>query len=598
MKKLLNKKETKNKMKYKLTEPKDEKTIQEEILSRRGIENPQAYLNTTDKDILFCSLFGDVMTEAYNVLKEVISSGGGIAILVDSDFDGMSSASMLYSYLNKTFGISPKYYLHENKERGVSDLKVLEMIKEDIKTNNLKLLFIPDAGSNDSKECEILSDLGLKIIITDHHQIEKENKFAILINPQLIPDYKNLSSSGCLITWKFLKFIDDQEWTSNSDYYFDLVGTSIIADGMDITSLENRRLIELGLSNIKNKFLDAVVSGDYRIKETPTTITEISFYLTPTLNGLIRVGTQDEKDLVFRALCEIDEEFDYVKRDKTVIKESIYQRAFRISGNAKSKQDRRIEKAMDAVIEDIEKFNRNNNKILFALADESLDKSFTGLVAMKLASKYNKPCVLLREYDNVFAGSGRNFNGSPLTDLKSFIKSFGYLNWAQGHSNSFGCSMTRSQLFKTIELSNAKLEGYDFSKFHNVDFEFDNPNDIEQNLLQDLYSMRFYYGNGIEESKIFVKNIEINTSQLKTFGYRESSEKTNWKQDINDFLCVLKFNKKGDEDFVLEKVSSGDFSWSGETIRINAICKIGYSEFMEDRKYSLIIDEYEVIADE
>lgn len=583
-------------MKYKLTESKDEKTIQEEILSRRGIQNPQAYMNTTDKDILPYSLFGDVMSEAYNVLKEVIGSGGGISILVDSDFDGMSSASMLYSYLSKTFGISPKYYLHENKERGVSDPKIFEMIKEDIETNNLKLLFIPDAGSNDSKECEILSKLGLKIIILDHHQIEKENKFAILINPQLIPDYENLSSSGCLVTWKFLKFIDDQEWTSNADYYLDLVGTSIISDGMDITSLENRRLIELGLSNIKNKFLDAVVSGDYRIKETPTTITEISFYLTPTLNGLIRVGTQIEKDLVFRALCEIDEEFDYVKRDKTEIKENIYQRAFRISGNAKSKQDRRIEKAMDAVIEDIEKFNRNNNKILFALADESLDKSFTGLVAMKLASKYNKPCVLLRETKpDYFAGSIRNTNGSQLKDMKAFLKSLGYVAWIQGHSQSAGLGLSKLQLIKTIELSNEKLKDFDFSKFHNVDFEFGNPNEIEQNLLQDLYSMRFYYGNGIEEVKVFVKNIEINTSQLKTFGYRESSEKTNWKQDINDFLCVLKFNKKGDEDFILEKASSENFSWSGETIRINAICKIGYSEFMEDRKYSLIVDEYEVI---
>jgi len=316
---------------------------------------------------------------------------------------------------------------------------------------------------------------------------------------------------------------------------------------------------------------------------------------------MVRVGSQEEKELVFRALCQIDEEFDYQKRDKTIVKESIYTRAVRLCTNAKSRQDRAIDKGIEIVKADIEANHRDKNKILFALTDdEKLDKAFSGLVAMKLAQEYNRPCVLLREGKNdYFSGSIRNFNNSPLTDLKSFLKSIGYVAWIQGHANAAGIGLTKKQLIKTIELSNEKLKDYDFSPISLIDFEFDylDLSNLDDNFLLSLYDLRFYYGQKIDEAKILIKNININSNNISFFAAREASEKkNNWKFELKEGIDIIKF-RADDNDYILDKFGKSDFNWSGVEFKTNMIFKIGRTEFNGEQRWCMLVEDYEIIED-
>lgn len=593
-------------MKYKLTESKDEKTIQEEILSRRGIQNPQAYMNTTDKDILPYSLFGDVMGEAYNVLKEVIGSGGGISTLVDVDGDGYFSSALLYQYLKKAFNVEIGYYIHNSKEHGLSDKELFPKIEEDVKSGKLKLLFLPDSGTGDYKESKILADLGCKIIVLDHHERGKiDNKSAIVINPHYVENYPNMDSSGTMVTWKFLKAVDDFEWTNYTADYFDLVGCSTISDSMNIQNLENRYFITLGLSDIKNKFLSEMITGDYRIKNSPPTIIDIAFFVIPLINGNVRSGSAEEKELMFRAMCELNETFEYTKRDKTVIDESIYARASRLCGNAKARQDKKIEKGIEIVLEDIEKFKRNDNKILFALCDDRLDKAFSGLVAQKLASKFNKPVVLLRENEkgDYFSGSIRNLNDSPLTNLKDFLESLGYVAWIQGHQSAAGIGLSKKQLLKTIELSNEKLKNYNFEPLHTVDFELDYLSetffDSLNYILLPIHNLKQYWGQGISETKILIHNVPVNSAKINFFGAKEKSEKkNNYKFEISEEfgIDIMKF-RADDEDYIFKNFGQSDssFSWNGEDFVVDVIAKISRSEFNGEQRWSLIVEEMEIL---
>jgi single-stranded-DNA-specific exonuclease len=581
-------------MKYNLIQPNPKQTtdfdnIQNTILLNRGIEQPEHYLNTTQKDLISYSKLSNIY-EGIELLNLTIATSLGIGIIVDADCDGMLSASMFYSYMKQAFNKECVYYIHTGKQHGISD-EILSQIIKDVESGKIKLLVVPDAGTNDVDQCRKLKSLGCEILIIDHHESEKENKYACIINPQL-SDYDNKYLSGCGVTWKFLQALDSDGWTTYADKYIDLVAFSTISDSMDIRTLENKELLRQGLLNVNNKLLKALIEKqDYAIKSevTPTTI---AFYIVPLVNALVRVGSAEDKELMFKAFCELDEFFDYEKRDKSVIQESIYERVARVAVNGKAKQDRQIEKGIEVVKQDIEANKRNDNKILFAKATDDLPKEFTGLVAMKLASAYNKPCVLLREGKNdYFSGSLRNFSGSPLTDMKGFLKSLGYVQWLAGHPNACGVGLTKKQLIKTIELSNEKLKTYDFTPIYQIDFEL-TPEDITSYLLHDLYEMRHHYGQQIPEALLLIKNIKLNSFQIQFLGKGE--EKNTWKFPLTDSIDAIKF-RIDKSDILLVKYGGELSGWEGEDIEMNVICKVGMNTFNGESKYQLIVSDYEVI---
>jgi single-stranded-DNA-specific exonuclease len=578
-------------MKYKLAERQDSGNVRESILLNRGISDPDHYLNTTDEDIIHYSNLGESIKLACSEFIKSIEEKDGIAILADADFDGVASSSILYQYIVETFNLNPIYYIHNGKQHGLSDKELFPTILEDVKSGKVKLLLIPDSSTNDKDECLKLSRLGCKIIITDHHQKEKDNNSAIIINPQLVSTYENLFASGCLITWKLLKALDDELWVSNADKYIDLVAASIVADGMDLRTFENKRLIEKGLSNVTNKMLQAFIDKQSYSIKGDINPTAIAFYIAPLINSLVRVGTTEEKDLMFRAFCQIDQSFEYEKRGGAIVQETIYERVARLAVNAKSRQDRAIEKGIEIVKQDIEANHRNDNKILFAKATDDLPKEFTGLVSMKLASFYNKPCVLLREGNNqYYSGSLRNFSGSPLTDMKGFLQSLGYVQWMAGHSNACAIGLTKKQLLKTIELSNDKLKNYDFSVIYNVDFAL-TLEQLDHHLLHDLYEMRFHYGQQLPEALILLQNVHLNSSQIQFLG--KDGEKNTWKFNITDSIDAIKF-RIGSED-ILAKTYLNGTGWGGDDLCLNLICKVSQNEFQGELRWNLIVEDYELV---
>lgn len=581
-------------MKYKIQDTMfNDGTTHQKLLKQRGVEYPEQYLSTSDTHVSGYTNLENI-NQGYNLLNKIIQEGGGIGILVDSDFDGYASASILYSYLKDVFGVVCRYYIHPDKEHGLSSKELFKEILEDGKSGKIKLIITPDSASNDVKESKELSKVGVEVLSLDHHQIEKNNDFAVVVNPQLSPNYSNKYLSGAGTTWQFLRKIDDETWNSKANRYLDLVATSLIADSMDIKNLENRRLIELGLSNIENGLLKEFIEKQSYSMGGEVSINGIAFYISPLVNAVIRAGTMDEKVLMFRAFIEDYEEFDYEKRDKSIVKESIYAKVVRLATNAKSRQERIVGKAIDLVEKDIVDNKRNDNKILFALADETIEKTLTGLVAMKISAKYGKPCVILRRNENGFySGSGRNIDKSPLKDFKGFLESLNSTSWVSGHSGAFGIFVSLAQLKLTIQRANEKLKDFDFSKVFNVDFEFDDLNlsAPSTQFLKELYNFRFYVGQGISEPLLLLKNIQINSQKISIFG--KGAERNIWKFPLTEEIDVIKF-KCDESDYMLDKFGGSDFNWDGVELKLDVICKVGKSDFNGESKYTLIVEDYDV----
>lgn len=565
-------------MKYKLIKSeKNFSNISDQVLYNRDIKNANEYLNLNDSVINDYNLL-DNINDGINLIISTIENGGKIVIIIDEDLDGFTSAAILYSYLKKSFSnIDLHYILHsKTKSHGLSNDIVIP--------ENTKLIILPDSGSNDIEECKLYFDKEIKILIADHHQIEKNNPYALIINNQQ-GRYPNSQLSGAGIIWQICKALDDELWQNKADNYLDLVALGNIADSMDIRSYETKRIINKGLSNIKNKFFIALLNKISYSTNNEITITNMQFYAVPTCNGLIRFGSLDEKDLLFRAFIETDEEFDYQKNSKSeIIKEDIYNRASRLAVNAKSRQNRELDKSLEILNENIVKYKFDKNKILFVNAGD-LDYSLTGLSAMKLANQYNRPCVVLRKNKDGYGGSGRNLDSCGLDNLKDFLFNTGYFEYCNGHPGAFGIKILEKNLRPMIEKVNELLKDFDFEKIWNIDFIFD-PEDITIKLVKEFDRLKNIYGMGINESLIMVKNIEINSNDIQLIG----ENKNTWKFLTNNQECVIiKF--KVDENDEILKIKKDN--WAGDDLVIDVIGKFSISNYQNILTPQLIVNEYE-----
>lgn len=519
------------------------------ILLNRGIENWKQYLNLSEDCTHDFNLL-DNIDKAVSCFINHIEKKSRIHIIVDSDVDGYTSASMVYRYI-KHLGedINVTYSLHTKKQHGIS---------EDVEIpDDCELLVVPDAGSNDIEQCKELTGNGIDVIILDHHICDKQNDFAIVVNNQMC-DYPNKNFCGAGIVYKFIKAVDEELWEDYADKMLDIVALGNISDVMDMRECETRYYVDLGLTKIRSKLFKALIEKQSYSMNGVVNITSVQFYVTPILNAMIRVGSAEDKDLLFRAFIETDEVFKYKKRGETEESdEDIYTRAARLCYNAKNRQSKDVQKGVDAIDEVIKEKEIYKDKVMFINVSDILGETLTGLVAIKIAEKYNRPCLLLRRQKAredgslYYGGSCRNFDNSPIESLKDFLDSTGTFEFVQGHDNAAGISIPRENVAKSIELCNERLSDIDFQKCFNVDFDI-NANDLSVGFIKAIDEMKDIFGQGIKEPLVHIKNIPIWSESFFVMGKNSNS----WKVINDEGYAFVKFNVDVDKDEVLQIYNS------------------------------------------
>lgn len=519
-------------------------------LENRGVQNVDKYLSLSEDECVCSYKNLDNIEEAVEMFNKNIEERSHIAILVDPDVDGYTSAAMIYSLIKRIDKEYPvEYLIHRySKAHGLTD---------DIEIpRKTRFLIIPDAGTNDTVMCRKLKDRGIDILILDHHQKDEkieENIYACIVNNQLSSNYANKNLCGAGIVFKFLQALDDENWTEYANDYLDLVALANISDNMDIRSPETKYYIYNGLCNIRNKcFIGFIKAQDFRMK-SHINIHNIQWYITPLINGMIRVGSFEDKELLFKAFIEQDEEFEYEKRatkdsPKQIIAESIYDRVPRLCSNAKSRQDRQKEKGIKEICKIIDD-NPFDDKVIVADVTEVLDKSLAGLVAVKIADMYNKPCILLKKYskeDNngtfkagnkkkeVYGGSARNINYSPIDSLRDVVISSDEFLFASGHDNAFGVELEVGKIDEAVNKLNSILKDVKYDSTYRVDLIVEQ-NDIDIGLINELSVFPDYTGTKIDELLIAVENIELDRDDFIILGKKADTIKF----QINDVDCLI-----------------------------------------------------------
>lgn len=492
------------------------------------------------------------MEEGYKLYKKHLENGSKIRLYVDCDVDGFTSAAVFIKYFNtllkdKYPDVSFTYHIPEGKEHGLRSV-MDELTHEKI----CDLIILPDSSSNDYLEHAILSKLGYDILVLDHHEADKYSENAVVINNQLSEDYPNKAASGVGIVYKFLQFFDAMEGYDHADYYLDLVALGEISDMMNMQTPENRYICEAGLSSITNVLFQSIIKKQcysmFGIYETDfsnkyytsgeVNQIKVAFYVTPLINALIRVGTQSDKEMLFRGFIEGIEVIPSTKRGAKGEFETVAEQVTRNCVNARARQNKEKDKAIELL--DIQIMNDclDENKILILNADDlNVSTNLTGLIAMGISAKYKKPTLLGRiSPDGYLKGSIRGREESELKDFKSFLKDSDYMDFVEGHANAAGFSLKSNNVSKLYDYANEKLKDVNFNEgYYDADFVISgNYSDIS-NLVMDLGSNTSLWGQQNKEPIIIVENITIPKNQIQYIG----SKKDTIKFVFNDMTYMI-----------------------------------------------------------
>ena len=503
---------------YKLIGENNLENPREQILKNRGIT--EELLNVGEEAVEDYMNYDNII-EGCELLMKHIESGNKICVLIDADSDGITSSAVLINYLYREFPTIDLVYKHHlGKQHGLGD-------KDIVIEDGIKLVIVPDAGTNDLKEIEELYKRGIEVLTLDHHELENEYpNYGVLINNQTSKRVKNKSLSGVGVVYKFLCAFSEYYYLDSPEEFLDIVALGNIADVMDAKSPETRYYIKEGLKNIRNPFIKALIKEKEFDMDGKINMLNLAWVVSPMLNGCIRSGRIIEKEKLYTVM----------------ITNKDCEGVARICKNAKSRQDTAVKNSM-AKIEKMLKINEDDKVIIASSCGAS--KSQTGLIAGKLASKYKKPTFLYSNEDEIIKGSARGLGN---INLKEDLTNSGLASGI-GHALAFGFEFKYDDIEKIKKYFNELYKDIDFgSNDYEVDFEL-TAFDIYQEFIDEIASMEDEWGNGLNAPLIVVKDfcLELSDDNLKGIA--------NVVWDIYGIKCIKKFTSKvWKEEFLNKKI--------------------------------------------
>lgn len=560
-----------------------------ELLKERGLTEQELeyFLNVPDDSALQSPENLDYIEEGSKIFDSMIqlTDEDRIIVIADSDVDGFTSAAIFIQYLQKFNNkVQIDTILHKGKGHGLSDT-IHVITDKHIENPNIKYVVLPDAGSNDYEYIERLGELGIYCLILDHHIVEPDTKFSdysIIINNQLSPNYTNKDLCGAGVTWQFCRYLDKKYAVDYANEFIDLAALGIVSDMMSMLELENRYIVHTGFAHIKNYFFKALCekqSFSMGGKVTPITV---AFYITPLINAMIRAGADDEKQRCFEAFINGHKMIPSNKRGAKGILEELAIESARECTNARSKQNRTLDKIIETLEIKIHKYNLLENKILFVrLDDEDFPPELNGLCAMKLAAKYQKPTIVARLNDEgEIKGSSRGLNESELKSFKNFMDESGLFTFTAGHDNACGIGIYDKNLTAFHEYANQKLEGVDFGEsWYEVNFERIAADSDIKDLIIDITQHEDIWGQGCAEPLIHIKDINITKNDIQILGKNQDTIK------ITKFgIAYMKFHAK---DFI-EELAKYD------NIKLEVVGRANLNEWNNIYTPQIFITNYEI----
>ena len=408
------------------------------LLANRGISEKKSaslFLNGTINDMYDGSLLKD-LNKGVAIIKDAIEKGKKIVIYGDYDCDGVCSTAILYKAL-KRLNANFSYHIPNRESEGYGmNLDRIKILKDE----GAEVILTCDNGIAAFDEVQYAKDIGLSVVITDHHDIpfvEKDGaKTEIMPNADAIINpkrkdctypFKNLCGAG--VAFKFVQGLY-KEFKIDIKESFEFLEFAAIATVCDVVDLldENRVIVKKGLELIngtKNKGLKELIKVK-KIDGKEISEYHFGFVIGPCINA---TGRLEIADISLELLITEDEE-----RAKEL--------ASKLNELNEKRQELTVE-STEKVIEKVENDLKHDEKVIFVYED-SIHESIAGIVAGRVREKYNLPTIVMTKGSEMPKGSGRSIEEynmfEELSKCKELIYKFG------GHPMAAGLSVKEENL--------------------------------------------------------------------------------------------------------------------------------------------------------
>lgn len=407
------------------------KIISQIIVNRKVVndEDIRIFITPTRDDFHDPFLFKG-MDIAVNRIETAIKNKEKILIYGDYDVDGITSTTVLKKYLLERGAIVDTYIPNRLNEGYGLNKSAIEIIKN----RGTDLIITVDCGISAIDEVNYAKELGMDIIVTDHHEVGENIPEALAVIDAKRKDntYPFQALAGVGVVFKLIQAISIKLQIKAEEYlkYLDLVCVGTISDIVPLEG-ENRTIAKLGLMLIKvTKNLglrELIKSSGYKEIDSNT----ISFGVAPRINACGRMGHEEEALKLFLAE-NLDEA---VKITKSLNEYNVLRQT-----TEKAIYEEAIKKIEEEHLED-------NNSIV--LGGNNWHHGVIGIVSSKVTEKYYKPSILLSFEDDLAKGSGRSIQGfdlyESLTKCDDLLEKFG------GHSMAVGLTLKKENFEKFKE---------------------------------------------------------------------------------------------------------------------------------------------------
>lgn len=531
-----------------------------QILKNRGIkdkEDAEIFINPS-LDYLRDPFLMKDMKKAVDRIKDAMENKQNIWVYGDYDVDGVSSTSILCIYFD-SIGYPVKYYIPNRLEEGYG-------INEDairvLKEQECDLIISVDCGITSVKEVELANELGIDIIITDHHEVQDKipDAYAVINPKQKDCNYPFDMLCGCGVAFKIIQALTPEDEFKTSMYkYLEIVTLATICDIVPLVD-ENRIIVKNGLRLMKdgeNIGLRELINV-CGIETDKIGSSHIGFSIGPRINASGRLGysylgvelfTTKSKEEAMEIASLLEEK----NNERQMIEAKMYQEAENIILNDK---------------------NYNSDKVL-VIAKEGWQHGVIGIVASKLTEKYYKPTILLTIEDGEATGSARSIKGfsifDTLVNCSELLSKFG------GHEQAAGLSMDSKNIEtlrrKVNEIANYQLTEDDMVENISVEFEL-NEGSIDFNLIEELHSLE-PFGMSNPSPRFIMRELEIRGI------FRLGKDKNHLKLNLekNNVYECIGFNMA----YMSEQFEVGD--------KVDVLFQLDENNYMGNRKIQFLLKD-------
>lgn len=337
------------------------------------------------------------MDKAAARITRAVDNMEKIAVYGDYDADGVTSTAMLYSYL-ETRGADVIFYIPQREGEGYGmNMGAVEYLKE----QGVSLIVTVDNGISSVQEVARANELGIDVVVTDHHRPQEILPDAVAVVDAYRPDdtspYKHFSGVG--IAFKLLMALEDGAGDVEDllEAYSDLAAIGTIGDIVPLTG-ENRTLIRAGLERLSQSDRPGVQAllENAGVAGKALTSTNVAFTLVPRINATGRMGAPER---AVRLLISGYEE------EAEVLSEEIC---------ADNEERRRVEAEIaEAAFADIEAKGYMKDRVV-VVDGENWHHGVIGIVASRVTERCGKPCMIISRGETEAKGSGRSIEGFSL----------------------------------------------------------------------------------------------------------------------------------------------------------------------------------------